>query len=60
MVCYMMLWSANHPIIRVIRTPTVPYNTPLVWYVATLYFLQYIIVYYVSQKQAKTLEGSGK
>ena len=25
--------SANHPNKNVISTPTVPYNTPLVWYV---------------------------
>ena len=29
--------SANHTFILVISTPTVPYNTPLAWYVFTVY-----------------------
>ena len=29
---YLTLWSANHTFIRVISTPTVPYNASLVWY----------------------------
>ena len=36
--------SANHTFILVISTPTVPYNTPLAWYVFTVYS-QLAIVY---------------
>ena len=28
----MALWGANHHNKKVISNPTVPYNTPLVWY----------------------------
>ena len=38
---YLTLQSANHTVIRVISTPTVPYNTPLVWY-THLVFMVYI------------------
>ena len=38
MVCYMALWECNHTYIRVISTPTVSYNTPLVWYAHFIFY----------------------
>ena len=37
---YLTLWSANHTFIRVINTPTVPYNTSLVWYAHLIFTLK--------------------
>ena len=33
---YTVTWNVNQTFIWVISTPTVPYNTPLVWYVLEL------------------------
>ena len=34
----MALWSADHTFIMVISSPTVPYNTPLVWYAHFIFY----------------------
>ena len=37
---YLTLQSANHTFIKMISTPTVPYNTLLVWYAHFIYTVQ--------------------
>ena len=42
MVCYMTLYrSANHPNKSVVGTPTVSYNTLLVWYAHFIFYSVY-------------------
>ena len=40
-VKYLTLRSANYTFIRVISTPTVSYNTPLVWYAHFIFYSVY-------------------
>ena len=41
------LQSANHTFIRVISTPTVSYNTPLVWYARFIFYSDSDITMYI-------------
>ena len=45
LVYYLTLRGANHTFIRVISTPTVPYNTPLMWYALCIIFYSVAIQY---------------